>query len=115
MNEDDSDDLIDELNDRFGEIPTSVMNLIRISKLRNMAMEYDFTSIEQNQRMLSFYNPNIDMEKCSIIATEEPFKGAVMISLGAKPHISYRLRDGEKNLDFCEKIIDRYSKIAKNQ
>ena len=114
-NEDDSDDLIDELNDRFGDIPVSVMNLIRISKLRNMAMDCDFTSIEQNQRMLTFYNPNIDIEKCSIIATEEPFKGAVMISLGAKPHISYKLRDGEKNLDFCEKIIARYSKITKNQ
>ena len=82
--------------------------------LRNMAMEFDFTSIEQNQRMLTFYNPNIDMERCAIIASEEPFKGAVMISLGGRPHISYKLRDGEKNLDFCEKIIQRYSKLTKN-
>ncbi|MBO5870000.1 MAG: transcription-repair coupling factor [Clostridia bacterium] len=113
-NEDDSDDLIDELNDRFGDIPESVMNLIRISRLRNMAMEFDFTSVEQNQRMLTLYNPNIDMERCAIIASEDPFKGAVMISLGGRPHISYKLRDGEKNLDFCEKIIQRYSKLTKN-
>ncbi len=114
-NEDDSDDLIDELNDRFGEIPDEIMNLIRISKLRNIAMSLDFTSVEQKERMLSFYNPAINMEKCAIIASEAPFKGAVMISLGGKPHISYKLRDGEKSLDMCEKIIERYLKLTKNQ
>ena len=113
-NEDDSDDLIDELNDRFGEIPNSIMNLIRISRLRNNAIALDFTSVEQNGRMLSFYNPRIDIEKCSVIASEEPFKGAVMISLGGRPHISYKLRDGENNLDFCEKIVERYAKLTEN-
>ena len=112
--EDDSDDLVDELNDRFGDIPMSIMNLIRISKLRNTALVLGFTSIEQNSRMLSFYNPEIDIEMCSVIAGEEPFKGAVMISLGGRPHISYKLREGENNLEFCEKIISRYAKLNQN-
>ncbi len=111
-NEDDSDDLIDELNDRFGDIPISVMNLINISKIRNMALHSGFTSIEQNGRMISLYNPFIEIEKCSVIASEEPFKGAVMISLGGKPHISYKLRDGENNLQMCEKIVARYAKLT---
>ncbi len=114
VNEDDFDDLIDELNDRFGDIPISVMNLMRISRIRNTAMEYNFTSIEQNQRLLTLYNPDIDIERCAVIASEEPFKGAVMISLGGRPHISYKIRDGEKNLDICENIIERYSKLTKN-
>ncbi len=113
-NEDDSDDLIDELNDRFGDIPKSIMNLIRISKLRNTAIELGFTSVEQNSRMVSLYNPSIDMESCAIIASEDPFRGAVMISLGGRPHISYKLREGENNLDICEKIIERYSKLKQN-
>lgn len=113
-NQDDFDDLFDELNDRFGDIPTPIMNLIRISHLRNRAMSLDFTSVEQNGRMLSFYNPNINMECCAVIASEDPFRGGVMISLGGKPHIAYKMRDGEKNIDMCEKIIERYSKLAKN-
>ncbi len=113
-NNDDSDDLYDELNDRFGDIPASVDNLIRISKIRNMALELGFTSIEQNSNIISLYIPHIDMEKCSVIASEEPFKGAVMISLGGRPHISYKLRIGERNLDICEKIIERYSELTKN-
>ena len=114
-NEDDSDDLIDELNDRFGDIPDEIMNLIRISKLRNIAMNLDFTSIEQKERMISCYNPAINMQNCAVIASEVPFKGAVMISLGGRPHISYKLRDGEKSLDMAEKIIERYLKLTKNQ
>ena len=114
-NEDDSDDLIDELNDRFGDIPDEIMNLIRISKLRNIAMNLDFMSIEQKERMISCYNPAINMQNCAVIASEVPFKGAVMISLGGRPHISYKLRDGEKSLDMAEKIIERYLKLTKNQ
>jgi transcription-repair coupling factor (superfamily II helicase) len=113
-NRDEFDDLIDELNDRFGEIPTPITNLIRISHLRNMAMNCDFTSIEQNGRVIGFYNPNINIERCSVIASEDPFRGAVMISLGGRPHIAYKLREGEKILDMCEKIIERYSKLEQN-
>ncbi len=113
-NENDSDDLIDELNDRFGDIPKTVTNLIGISKLRNTAIELGFTSIDQNGQMVSLYNPGINMEKCAVIASEEPFKGAVMISLGGKPHISYRLREKESPLAVCEKIIDRYLKLTQN-
>ena len=113
-NENDSDDLIDELNDRFGDIPKTVTNLIGISKLRNTAIELGFTSIDQNGQMVSLYNPEINMEKCAVIASEEPFKGAVMISLGGKPHISYRLREKESPLTVCEKIIDRYLKLTQN-
>ena len=113
-NIDDSDDLIDELNDRFGEIPKAVDNLIRISKIRNTALVLGFTSIEQKERMISLYNPAINMESCAVIASEDPFKGAVMISLGGKPHISYKLRDKENNLTMCEKIIERYSNLTKN-
>lgn len=113
-NRDEFDDLVDELNDRFGDIPLPITNLIRISHLRNLAMNNDFTSIEQNGRVIGFYNPNINMERCAVIASEDPFRGAVMISLGGRPHIAYKLRDGEKILDMCEKIIERYSKLTQN-
>ena len=113
-NENDSDDLIDELNDRFGDIPEATNNLIRISKLRNSALALGFTSIENHDRVISFYIPHIDMEKCSVIATDERFKGAVMISLGGKPHIAYKLRPGDKILDVSEKIIERYAEIIEN-
>lgn len=112
--DDDHDDLYDELCDRFGDIPKSAENLIRISKLRNTAMNLGFISIEQRERLVTLYNPKIDIERCAVIASEEPFKGAVMISLGGKPHISYKLRVGDNALNVAEAIIQRYAMLTKN-
>jgi transcription-repair coupling factor (superfamily II helicase) len=110
----DCDDLFDELNDRFGDIPKSVSNLISISKIRHMGLSQGFTSIEQNGRMFSLYNPKIDIEKCAVLASEDDFKGSIMISLGGRPHISYKLKDKENVLEMCEKILARYSEFTKN-
>ncbi|MBR5279192.1 MAG: transcription-repair coupling factor, partial [Clostridia bacterium] len=110
----DCDDLFDELNDRFGNIPKSVSNLISISKIRHMGLSQGFTSIEQNGRMFSLYNPKIDIEKSAVLASEDDFKGSVMISLGGRPHISYKLKDKENVLEMCEKILARYSEFTKN-
>ena len=107
--ENDRDDLTDELNDRFGDIPKGVNNLINISLLRNTAMDAGFTLIKQDEKVLSFFNPALDIEKCAAIASESPFKGAVMISMGGRPHIAYRMREGEKNLDVAYALVKRYS------
>jgi hypothetical protein len=32
-----------------------------------------------------------------------------MLSAGAKPHIAYKLRAGENNLDMIKKILGKYS------
>ena len=111
--ENDRDDLTDELNDRFGDIPKGVNNLLSISLLRNTAMDAGFTLIKQDDRVLSFFNPALDIEKCAVIASETPFKGAVMISIGGRPHIAYRLRDGDKVPETAYAIVKRYSEIAK--
>ena len=110
-NDDERDDLYDELNDRFGDIPASVDNLIRISELRNTAMNLDFTSIEQNERLISFYSPFITIDLCAPMALDPDFKGSIMIVAAGKPHVSYRLKDGEKPLDASEKLIARYAKL----
>ncbi len=111
---DDVDDLFDELNDRFGDIPKPTQNLIRVSLIRNTAMECGFTSIEQNSNVLSFYTPTLSIEKAAVIASEDPFKGAVMLSAGGRPHIAYRLREKENNLDMAEKVVFRYLKLSQN-
>ena len=62
----------------------------------------------------SCYFPKIDIEKCAVLASEDDFKGSIMISLGGRPHISYKLKDKENVLEMCEKILARYSEFTKN-
>ena len=47
-NEEDESDLIDEMTDRFGDIPTDTMNLIRIARVRAMASRAGVKEINQN-------------------------------------------------------------------
>lgn len=44
----DADDIIDEMTDRFGDIPVDTMNLIRISRIRSMAGKLGVREIDQN-------------------------------------------------------------------
>ena len=77
-------------------------------------MEAGFTSVKQDEQVLSFFDPRLDIEKCAVIASEPPFKGAVMISMGGRPHIALKLRPGEKNLEVALKLAERYCGINKN-
>ena len=53
---DERDDLLDELSDRYGELPAPVSNLVDISLLRNAASLLGFASVEQKGALLSFFS-----------------------------------------------------------
>ncbi len=108
-NDEDRDDLLDELTDRFGDLPKPVENLVDISLIRNAASLFGFSSVEQKGNIISLYNKNIDIGAVSRLASEPELKGGIMLSAGAKPHIAYKLRAGENNLDMIKKILGKYS------
>lgn len=108
-NNEDRDDLLDELTDRFGDLPKPVENLVDISLIRNAASLLGFTAIEQKGNIISLYNRNIDIGAVSRLAGDPELKGGIMFSAGAKPHIAYKLRGGENNLDMIRKILSKYA------
>jgi len=54
-NEEDYSDLIDELIDRFGDIPKAVTSLFEVSKLRNKAERCGITKVSQNGASLVYH------------------------------------------------------------
>lgn len=114
-NSEDRDDLWDELTDRFGDLPRSVENLIDISLIRNAASILGFSSVEQKDKLILLYNRNLDLKAVSQIAGEPEFKGAMMLSAGAKPHIAYKLRSGDSNLKIIKQILNIYTKLLQKE
>ena len=45
----DEDEMIDELMDRFGDVPRETLNLIRISRIRSLAEDLSVTRIHEQQ------------------------------------------------------------------
>ena len=63
----DASDITDELIDRFGDPPASVIGLIEVARLRNMAADCFVSEISQVGEDLIFYMSKFDMKKLSAV------------------------------------------------
>ena len=63
----DAEDITDELIDRFGDPPSSVVGLIEVARLRNMAADCNVSEISQTGEDLIFYMSKFDMQRLSAV------------------------------------------------
>ncbi|MBQ7133981.1 MAG: transcription-repair coupling factor [Ruminococcus sp.] len=84
----DSLDVIDELLDRYGDIPKSVMGLIDIALIRNKAIFMGIYEIKQNENSLLLYIDSIKREEVGMLISK--LKGQAMLSATQKPYIAVR-------------------------
>ncbi len=100
----DAADVIDELIDRFGEIPTSVMGLIEVATLRNMAALLNITEIRQNEASLNFYLKELDLERISMAA--QKLQGRLIMDImGQKPRLTVNLKPAERSIEMMKKVL----------
>lgn len=67
VTKEDAEDITDELIDRYGDPPESVMGLIEVARLRNMAATSEVSEISQIGDDLVFYMNKFDMNKLSAV------------------------------------------------
>lgn len=101
-NEDNASDVIDELCDRFGEPPKSVLGLIDISLLRSKATAaeiYEITSAGSNVVLhINSINPEIAGK------LSEYFKNRFVLSVTGTPVYTIRLEKGQKITDLVSEL-----------
>lgn len=102
--EEDAADVIDELIDRFGEPPVSVMGLIEVATLRNIASALGMTEIKQNDTELLFYPKELDLERISMAA--QKMNGRLSVDLmSSRPHLSVVLKTAERPIELMKKAL----------
>ncbi len=106
--QDDADDVIDELIDRFGEPPQCVMGLITVSLLRNSALGQGVYEIGRTGNSVKLFIENLQMEKISVLAKYMP--GRITVSAAGKPHIAVKVMQGEDQLTVIRKALDLMAK-----
>ena len=107
-NDTDASDIIDELVDRFGDIPPSVEALVDISLIKAYASELLIKQINQEEDKVLFYFKEgmpIPMEKLSRLIAEN--RGKIMLSAGVSPYFSYRLsgKNEKQNLANIKSLL----------
>lgn len=99
----DASDVIDELIDRFGDVPKAVSGLINIALVRSKAEKLGIYEIKQQPDSILIYVKQLKSQAVADIIGS--FKGRAMLSAGAKPYIAIRLAKGEKPEEVLNRII----------
>lgn len=81
---DDKFDIIDELIDRFGELPQSVVSLIEVGYLRNMLSNFGFIEINQKPNGIVLVPVEINMSIAERMVKELDYD--VLFNAGQKPY-----------------------------
>ena len=108
--EEDYEDLIDELCDRFGEPPRSAVNLCRIARLRGAGISAGMTKITQNDAAVRFVPESFDPALWQRLAAEYG-KGMLRVGLNPEPSATVKLPPKVGVVDFCVDLLKKYIQI----
>lgn len=100
--EEDARDVVDELCDRFGEPPASVMGLIDIALLRSRAAAARITEITGTGESVVLHITSILPEIMGRLS--ERYKNRFVLSASEKPAYIIRLQKGQKLIDLVGEL-----------
>ena len=102
--EEDVQNIIDEIIDRYGEMPKEVNNLIEIARIKNLCRKTNIIKLQQKQNGVVVFFKNIPDEMLKKII--ENYGSKVRFSPGEKPYITLKIeKDAMKEIkEFLEKI-----------
>ena len=105
VNEDsDKTDLIDELIDRYGDPPKSVLGLVEVSLLRNKAAHLGITEISQKNGAMYFYTEYLCPEQ--IAALSQAYKGKITFNGMGKSYVSVKISPKMKPFDMMKETVE---------
>ncbi len=107
--QEDADDLLDEIVDRYGEPPKGVLNLIDIALLRAKAKDAGIKDIRQKAGDVLFTLHNLNFEAVSSLCADPDYKTRVTFLANTKePTLRLKLASGVDSLRQSKIFIDRY-------
>lgn len=112
MNKQDYSDVLEEIIDRFGEIPDEVTNLLKISYIKSLCSRAKIVAVSQNDQIikLEFKSPEYitpDLINALVLS----YGRRMTFDLSKTPNFKYKLmgKSQENILHELEKIIEKIS------
>ncbi|MCH5271442.1 MAG: transcription-repair coupling factor [Lachnospiraceae bacterium] len=118
-NEKERDDMKDELLDRFGAIPKSVENLLRIALIRVSAHALYMTEIKgKNERIIFTFRPDAALEPEGVPSLLKKYRDRLLFTAYGNPFFTYKYRktgmvekDAELLLADTEELLKEMAKL----
>ena len=103
----DAAEILDEMLDRFGDVPKSVSALLDIALLRADAMQVGICDISQKGTQIIFrFGEQIDVPALMSVCAMAGYRSRLMLSAGEKPHLTLHLKKGENALSAAGKLVE---------
>jgi len=111
--QEDADDLLDEIIDRYGEPPKGVLNLVEIALLRANARKCGICDIRQKAGDILFTLTNLNFEAVSALCAEQDYTTRVQFVATAKePTLRFKLVTGIDILRQAKLFVEKYNKFT---
>ena len=108
--QEDADDLLDEIIDRYGDPPKGVLNLIDVALLRANARKVGIKDIRQKAGEVQFTLSDLNFEAFSALCAEPEYKNRIQLIASAKePTMRLRLASGVDSLRQSKVLISHYA------
>ena len=113
--QEDADDLLDEIIDRYGDPPKGVLNLIDIALLRSQARQVGIQDIRQKAGDVLFTLTNLNFDAVSTMCADSDYKNRLQFVATAKqPTLRLKLSAGVDSLRQSKVFIEKYTKCCQN-
>ncbi len=109
--EEDREDVLDELIDRYGEAPKPVTNLLTIALVRAAAKRCGITSIIEEQAIVKLRCQNLEYLIWHELSGE--FRGRLRLGGTDTPSVNFKKQSGDNIPELLLKLFDRYAQILK--
>ena len=100
----DADDVLDELDDRYGEPPAAVRGLVDISLIRIVAANLGIYEIGQRRDTLLMYSDRLERQDLTPLIRAMP--GRIKLDHSSKPYLAVRVKEGEKPIQVMRRVFD---------
>ena len=104
--DDDASDLLDEMLDRYGEAPRSVLALLDVALLRSAAAKAGISDISQKKDVLKFTLGVFCPEALVSVCNLAKYKYRLTLAAGETPALSLKLKPGADVLETATELVE---------
>ena len=102
----DAEDILDELLDRYGEVPKSVLNLLDVALLRAAAMAAGISDITQRGDKVTLTLSEIEPQALAAVCSLQKYRGRLLLKAGESPALVLMLRGTDGVLESTLALVE---------
>ena len=109
----DRDDIIDELIDRYGDVPRATLDLLTIALVRAAAMKCGMLNIVEEQSEIKIIPSAFDFEVWADLSDDARYKGRVKVVTSDPPSVVIKKQKGDNVPEFLLTLFEKYHDLLK--